>query len=70
MKTAQGDVAGALAALDRALAEPHGYVRMCVDEGAPMVEWLRQAQAASNSAPAYVALLLAACGTRVAGCAG
>ncbi len=48
------------------LAEPEGYHRLFVDEGAPMVELLRRAQA-RGSAPAYVALLLAACGTRVAG---
>ena len=37
-----------------------------VEEGAPMEELLRQAQA-HGSAPAYVATLLAACSTRVAG---
>jgi hypothetical protein len=68
LNTAQSDVAGTLAVLERALAlaEPQGYVRMFVDEGAPMVESLRQAQA-RGSAPAYVALLLAACSTALAG---
>jgi LuxR family maltose regulon positive regulatory protein len=39
-----GDIPAALAALERALklAEPEGYVRMFLDEGAPMVELLRQ----------------------------
>jgi LuxR family maltose regulon positive regulatory protein len=64
----QGDLAGALAALERALtlAEPEGYVRLFADEGAPMIDLLRRAQA-RGSAPAYVALLLAACSTPVAG---
>jgi LuxR family maltose regulon positive regulatory protein len=65
---AQEDLAGALVALERALAlaEPEGYVRIFADEGAPMAELLHQAQAC-GSAPAYVALLLAACNTQVAG---
>jgi LuxR family maltose regulon positive regulatory protein len=65
---AQGDLAGALAALERALAlaEPEGYVRLFADEGAPMAELLHRAQA-RGSAPAAVARLLAACGTQVAG---
>jgi len=65
---AQSDLAGALAALERALtpAEPEGYVRLFADEGAPMIDLLRRAQA-RGSAPAYVALLLAACSTPVAG---
>jgi LuxR family maltose regulon positive regulatory protein len=65
---AYGDLAGALAALERALAlaEPEGYVRLFADEGAPMIDLLRRAQA-RGSAPAYVALLLAACSTPVAG---
>jgi MalT-like TPR region len=46
------------------LAEPEGYVRLFGDEGASMVELLRQAR---GSAPAYVPLLLAACRARVAG---
>jgi LuxR family maltose regulon positive regulatory protein len=44
-----------------ALAEPAGYVRLFVDEGAPMVALLRQAQERSV-APEYVARLLAAFG--------
>lgn len=44
-----------------ALAEPEGYVRTFVDEGAPMVALLRQARA-RGVAPAYVASLLTACG--------
>jgi LuxR family transcriptional regulator, maltose regulon positive regulatory protein len=65
---AYGDPAGALAALARALtlAEPEGYVRLFADEGAPMIDLLRRAQA-RGSAPAYVARLLAACRTPVAG---
>jgi LuxR family transcriptional regulator, maltose regulon positive regulatory protein len=65
---AQGNLAGAEAALERALAlaEPEGYVRIFADEGAPMVELLRRAQA-RGSTPAYVARLLAACSSQVAG---
>ena len=48
------------------LAEPEGYVRLFADEGAPLVELLRRAQA-HGSTPAYVARLLAACGAQVAG---
>ena len=57
----QGDRSGALAALERALAlaEPEGYVRVFVDEGAPMAALLRQAPAGS-ARPAYRARLLAA----------
>jgi len=51
----------ALTTLERALAlaEPEGYVRIFVDEGAPMAALLREA-AAGRSAPAYVERLLAA----------
>src|SRR6266700_5056196 len=44
---AQSDRAGALSTLERALmfAEPEGYVRLFVDEGAPMLTLLRQAHA-------------------------
>jgi LuxR family maltose regulon positive regulatory protein len=51
----------ALGALERALilAEPEGYVRSFVDEGAPLAALLRAA-AVCSSAPAYVARLLAA----------
>ena len=48
------------------LAEPEGYVRLFVDEGAPMAELLRRAQARA-SAPAHVAPLLTACSTQVGG---
>jgi LuxR family maltose regulon positive regulatory protein len=41
------------------LAEPEGYVRIFVDEGAPMVVLLRQA-AAQGLAPNYLSKLLAA----------
>ena len=42
---ARGDVAGALASLERAvaLAEPEGYVRVFVDEGPPMAALLKLA---------------------------
>ena len=55
----QGDEAQAVLTLGRALtlAEPEGYVRVFVDEGAPMVALLRQAQA-RGAAPAYVGKLL------------
>jgi LuxR family transcriptional regulator, maltose regulon positive regulatory protein len=45
--SAEGDMAAALASLGRALAlaEPEGYVRIFADEGAPMADLLRQAQA-------------------------
>ena len=58
---ARGDMAAALAALERALtlAEPEGYVRIFVDEGAPMAALLRAV--AKHGAPAsYVRRLLAA----------
>ena len=44
---AQGDQAGAMRALERAmsLAEPQGYMRLFLDEGAPMEHLLRQAHA-------------------------
>ena len=56
---AQGDRASALSTLERALllAEPEGYIRLFVDEGAPMLALLRQAHARS-SVPGYVATLL------------
>lgn len=58
----QDQPARAMIALTRALAlaEPEGYVRVFVDEGAPMVTLLRQARA-RGVAPAYVAALLCAC---------
>jgi LuxR family maltose regulon positive regulatory protein len=57
----QKDVAGALAALARALAlaEAEGYVRLFVDEGAPMARLLYQA-AQKGIAPAYAGRLLMA----------
>lgn len=55
---AQGRLEAALTALKRALtlAEPEGYVRVFVDEGAAMASLLAQV----TSLPAYVARLLAA----------
>jgi LuxR family maltose regulon positive regulatory protein len=60
---AQGDTAGAQAALEKALAlgEAEGYVRAFVDGGAPMAGLLRQA-AARGVAPHYVHALLEALG--------
>jgi len=60
---AQGNRTHALATLERALmiAEPEGYIRLFVDEGAPMLALLRRAQARS-SVPGYVATLLSAFG--------
>jgi LuxR family maltose regulon positive regulatory protein len=57
----QDDEARALIALERALtlAEPEGYVRIFVNEGAPMGELLRQA-IIRNIAVSYVGQLLAA----------
>ncbi len=59
---AQGDVPAALVPLERTLrlAEPEGYVRIFVDEGAPMAHLLREA-AARRITPGYTATLLAAC---------
>jgi LuxR family maltose regulon positive regulatory protein len=56
---AGGDLPSALASLHRALtlAEPEGYVRIFVDEGAPMAALLR-AMGNQGSAPAYVRRLL------------
>jgi LuxR family maltose regulon positive regulatory protein len=60
---AQGDRTSALTALERALvlAAPEGYIRLFVDEGAPMLALLRLAKAHS-SVPDYVANLLSAFG--------
>ncbi len=60
---AQGNRTGALATLERALllAAPEGYIRLFVDEGASMLDLLRQAHAGS-SVPGYVATLLSAFG--------
>ena len=58
---ARGDVAGAMASLDRALAlaEPEGYVRVFLDQGPRMLALLRLA-AQQPDAPSYVRRLLAA----------
>jgi len=56
----RGDSAAALASLERALtlAEPEGYVRLFLDEGAPMMQLLRDA-AAGRIKPDYSSKLLA-----------
>ncbi len=58
---AQGDAAGAIASLGRALTmpEPEGYVRVFLDEGALMAALLRDAFT-RGVAPDYIAQLLAA----------
>jgi LuxR family maltose regulon positive regulatory protein len=58
---AQGKVEQALAALERALAlaEPEGYIRTFIDEGAPMSQLLRQA-VMQGIAVDYAGKLLAA----------
>jgi LuxR family transcriptional regulator, maltose regulon positive regulatory protein len=60
---AHGDRTSALSTLERALvlAAPEGYIRLFVDEGAPMLILLRQAHARSR-VPGYVATLLRAFG--------
>jgi LuxR family maltose regulon positive regulatory protein len=60
---AQGDTGAAIERIERALthAAPEGYVRVFLDEGAPMAALLRAAQA-RGVAPEYVAELLAAFG--------
>ena len=60
---AQGDRTEALSTLERALvlAEPEGYIRLFVDEGAPMLALLRLAHA-RGILPAYLTALLAAFG--------
>jgi LuxR family maltose regulon positive regulatory protein len=64
----QRDTAGALATLERALAmgEPEGYVRVFVEQGAPMATLLQQA-AARGIAAQYVSKLLAAFGVEEGG---
>ena len=59
----QGDIPATLMPLERALtmAEPEGYVRIFVDEGAPMAQLLLEA-AASGITPDYTSKLLAAFG--------
>jgi LuxR family maltose regulon positive regulatory protein len=61
---AQGNSAGMLASLEQALtlAEPEGFVRLFVDEGAPMAELLGQAQS-RGIRPDYASKLLVAFGT-------
>jgi LuxR family maltose regulon positive regulatory protein len=63
---AQGKQDEALRTLGRALAlaEPEGYVRLFLDEGAPMLILLRQAYA-RQIAPGYVVTLLEAAGEQV-----
>lgn len=58
---AQGDFAGAIAPLERALilAEPEGYVRIFAEAGPPMVRLLREAMTCSIT-PAYTQRLLTA----------
>jgi LuxR family maltose regulon positive regulatory protein len=62
-----GDIPAALVPLSRALtlAEPEGYVRIFVDEGAPMAVLL-EAAAKHGIAPSYVRRLLAALGQAAA----
>jgi LuxR family maltose regulon positive regulatory protein len=59
---AQGDQVGALTILERALtlAEPEGYVRTFVDEGAPMAVLLAHVARGESPVAAYAATLLAA----------
>jgi LuxR family maltose regulon positive regulatory protein len=58
---AQGDLTSALSTLERALvlAEPERYIRLFVDEGAPMLALLRHAYV-RHIVPEYVATLLSA----------
>jgi LuxR family maltose regulon positive regulatory protein len=60
----RGDVPAAMVPLERALAlaEPEGYVRKFVDEGAPMAVLL-EAAAARGISPSYVRRLLNAFGS-------
>jgi LuxR family transcriptional regulator, maltose regulon positive regulatory protein len=60
-RQALGDIPAALACLERAvtLAEPEGYVRVFIDEGAPIASLL-QAAAKQGTARNYVRRLLAA----------
>lgn len=55
----QGDLTQALTALEKALvlAEPERYIRLIVDEGAPMLALLRHAYK-HGITPAYIAMLL------------
>jgi LuxR family maltose regulon positive regulatory protein len=67
---AVGDQAHAMNALAGALAlaEPEGYIRIFVDEGAPMVRLLQQAESRGVT-PHYVGQLLAAFGEAASGVA-
>jgi LuxR family maltose regulon positive regulatory protein len=58
---AQGDLSAARAPLERALrlAKPEGYVRVFLDEGAPMARLLREAHAFGRL-PGFAGQLLAA----------
>ncbi|MFD2093132.1 LuxR C-terminal-related transcriptional regulator [Blastococcus deserti] len=69
-ESARGQTAAALAALRRALtlAEPGGYVRIFLDEGAPVIDLL-QAVASSGSDASYARRLLAAHGSAAGGSA-
>jgi LuxR family maltose regulon positive regulatory protein len=60
---AQGNRTAALSTIEQALllAAPEGYMRLFVDEGAPMLALLRQAHTRSR-VPGYVATLLSAFG--------
>jgi LuxR family maltose regulon positive regulatory protein len=59
----QGDISAALVPLERALtlAEPEGYVRIFVDEGATMVQMLQET-AKQGIVPSYVRQLRSALG--------
>jgi LuxR family maltose regulon positive regulatory protein len=61
---AQGDITRALGSLERALslAEPEGYVRIFIDEGAPMANLLTVALT-HGIMPAYTGRLLATFGS-------
>jgi LuxR family maltose regulon positive regulatory protein len=61
---AQGNIAPALASLERALtlAEPEGYVRIFVDEGLPILGVLKKMKGQTGTMRAYVHKLLAAFG--------
>jgi LuxR family transcriptional regulator, maltose regulon positive regulatory protein len=63
---AQGDLENAFATLEQALelAEPEGYVRVFVDQGAPMARLLHR-MLTRSSAPSYVRRLLQALGEPV-----
>jgi len=62
----QGDHAGAFTSLGRALAiaEPEGYIRLFIDEGASITALLRRAYA-HKIAQGYVAVLLKAAGEQL-----